>query len=293
MYCSYGTLERLTERTRRIEIRRYKIIRAYGSIISKNNLWGMHSFKSFSNLDVQIVEQYNNTVKNNITIQQYNIMEKWLVAQLFPWLLGVFPVAQTPILTQDCQKTIKYTVETVTTKRHFELSDKPFSTPTISDPLSIEADTALLNICIANTGNCTWAIEGKRKSKLSPIGLYAVSMLRQMSGDWSASPEQFLVEKQKAGGVVSNLGNGVLSLRQTDTASGYSSVTLIDKSQCIFIGSSFYNPDNTLKFKIVYKYQTNTEGWQHLESATLSAVTFGENRHKGELTEVTTVFKSH
>lgn len=220
-------------------------------------------------------------------------MEKWLIAQLFPWLLGSFFVAQTPIPIENCQKTIQYTVETVTTKRQIELTDKPFAPPIISDPHSTEADTAVLNICIANSGDCTWAIEGKNKPKLSPIGLYAVSMLRQMSGDWTASSEQFLTEKRQAGGSVSQLGNGVLSLRQIDTASGYSSVTLVDTTKCVFIGSSFYNPDNSLKFKIVYKYQTNTEGWQHLESATLSAVSFGDNRQKGELTEVTTHFKTH
>jgi hypothetical protein len=220
-------------------------------------------------------------------------MEKWLITQIFPWLFGAFFVAQTPVLTEDCQKTIQYTVQTVTTKRHFTLSDKPFGQPTISEPLSIETDTGQLNICIANNGNCTWAMEGKNKPKLSPIGLYAVSMLRQMSGDWAASPEQFLSEKCEKGGIVSKLGNGVLSLRQIDTASGYSSVTLVDTAHCAFIGSSFYNPDNSLKFKIVYKYQTNTGGGQHLESATLSAVSFGDNRQKGELTEVTTHFKTH
>jgi hypothetical protein len=220
-------------------------------------------------------------------------MEKWLIVQLFPWLFGCFFIAKSPSPTEDCHKTIQYTIETVTTKRNFELSEKPFGQPTISDPLSIEADTGVLNICIAHTGNCTWEIEGKSKPKLSPIGTYAISMLRQMSGDWTASPEQFLADKQNAGGTVTRLGNGVLSLRQIDTASGYSSVTLVDVAHCVFIGSSFYNPDNTLKFKIVFKYGTNTEGWQRLESATLSAVTFGDNRQKGELTEVTTVFKTH
>lgn len=220
-------------------------------------------------------------------------MEKWLIYQIFPWLFGSFFMTQKPLLTDDCQKTIQYQVETVTTKRNIILPNKPFGQPTISDPLSMETDTGLLNICIANTGNCTWAIDGKPKPKLSPIGTYTIGMLRQMSGDWSASPEQFLIDKQQTGGIVSKLGNGVLSLRQTDTASGYSSVTLIDTAHCAFIGSSFYNPDNTLKFKIVFKYSTNTEGWQRLESATLSSVVLTDNRKKGEWTEITTTFKTH
>ena len=116
-------------------------------------------------------------------------------------------------------------------------------------------------------------------------------MLRQMSGDWTASPEQFLTDKQNAGGSITTLGKGIVSVRQIDTASGYSSVTMVDVGHCVFLGSSFYNPDNSLKFKIVFKYGTNTEGWQRLESATLSALTLTDNSKKGVFTEVTSVFK--
>ncbi len=218
-------------------------------------------------------------------------MEKWLIIQLFPWLLGSFFIPKKSIVALDCQKTIKYTVETSTTKQDFTLSNKPFGTPTLSELHSIEMDTAVLNICIGNNGNCTWALDSKVKPKLSPVGGYAVTMLRQMSGDWTASPEQFLTKKRKAGGTVTHLGNAVLSLRQIDTASGYSSVTLVDTAHCLFIGSSFYNPDNSLKFKVFFKYMTNTEGWQRLESATLSAFTFTDNQQKGVVTEVTSKFK--
>ena len=243
-------------------------------------------------------------------------MEKGLITHIFPLLLGSFLMTQKPIqnvdnqrrtdssfsthhpslkkdssLETECQRTIQYTVETTITRRTFTASEKLYTPPTLSDPLSIEADTATLNICIAHGGDCTWEMNGKNKSKLSPIGTYTITMLRQMSGDWTASPEQFLTDKQKAGGTITALGKGILSIRQIDTASGYSSVTMVDIGHCIFLGSSFYNPDNSLKFKIVFKYGTNTEGWQRLESATLSALTLIENSKKGVFTEVTSVFK--
>ena len=237
-------------------------------------------------------------------------MEKGLITHIFPLLLSSFLMIQKSSqnvdnqrhidssfivhhssLKKECQKTIQYTVETTTTKRTFTASEKLYTPPTLSDPLSIEADTATLNICIAHGGNCTWEMNSKNKSKLSPIGTYAITMLRQMSGDWTASPEQFLTDKQKAGGTITALGKGIVSIRQIDTASGYSSVTMVDIGHCIFLGSSFYNPDNSLKFKIVFKYGTNTEGWQRLESATLSALSLTENSKKGVFTEVTSVFK--
>lgn len=251
-------------------------------------------------------------------------MEKGLITYLLPLFLSIFGINKNALQNVDyqhltnsssrkevdtqrrtdssfivhhsslktaCQKTIHYTVETTTTKRSFTASEKLYAPPTLSAPLSIEADTALLSICIAHGGDCTWEINSKNKAKLSPIGTYTVTMLRQMSGDWTASPEQFLIDKQKAGGTTTLLAKGIVSLRQIDTASGYSSVTLIDTGHCIFLGSSFYNPDNSLKFKIVFKYGTNTEGWQRLESATLSALTLTENTNKGVFTEVTSTFK--
>ena len=249
-------------------------------------------------------------------------MEKGLITHIFPLLLSSFLITQKPFEVSkikeqssinrpmlnaehvkdssfithhssltECQRTIQYTVETTTTKRTFTASEKLYTPPTLSDPLSIEADTATLNICIAHGGNCTWEMNSKNKSKLSPIGTYAITMLRQMSGDWTASPEQFVTDKQNAGGTITTLGKGILSIRQIDTASGYSSVTMVDIGHCVFLGSSFYNPDNSLKFKIVFKYGTNTEGWQRLESATLSALTLIENNKKGVFTEVTSVFK--
>ena len=161
-------------------------------------------------------------------------MEKGLITHIFPLLLGSFLMTQKPIqnvdnqhhtdsssliynsslkkdssLESECQKTIQYTVETTTTKRTFTASEKLYTPPTLSDPLSIEADT----------------------------------------------------------------------------------VTMVDVGHCVFLGSSFYNPDNSLKFKIVFKYGTNTEGWQRLESATLSSLSLIENSKKGVFTEVTSVFK--
>ena len=245
-------------------------------------------------------------------------MEKWLITQLFPLFFSAFFITEKlPQMNEnkkmntqrstdssfiihhsslkkavDCQKTIQYTVETTTTKRDFTQSEKLYTPPMLSDPLSTETDTALLNICVAHGGNCTWEVEGKNKSKLSPVGLYTVSMLRQMAGDWTASPEHFLEDKLKAGGTITTLGKGIVSLRQIDTASGYSSVTMVDKGHCVFLGSSFYNPDNSLKFKIVFKYRTDTEGWQRLESATLSALTMVGDTRKGVFTEITSNFKT-
>ena len=111
-------------------------------------------------------------------------MEKWLITQLFPLFFGAFFITQKLPQVNDCQKTIQYTVETTTTKRDFTQSEKLYTPPMLSDPLSTETDTALLNICVAHGGNCTWEVDGKNKSKLSPVGLYTVSMLRQMAGDW-------------------------------------------------------------------------------------------------------------
>ena len=66
-------------------------------------------------------------------------MEKWLITQLFPLFFGAFFITQKLPQVNDCQKTIQYTVETTTTKRDFTQSEKLYTPPMLSDPLSIRA----------------------------------------------------------------------------------------------------------------------------------------------------------
>jgi hypothetical protein len=196
----------------------------------------------------------------------------------------------------DCQKTIQFDLTSVTTVRKIP---KPIwqqrqEGQTDIVPVSTVneeefTERSQLDICINATGECDWKISKKQgKSPVySPVSIYVVSSLRQMSGDYGALPEKIVQDMRSAGSSVEGIGNQTVVVKTPPHPSGVYGMTLMDTSRCKFIGSSLYNKEDKLQFKVIYNYETTESGEQILASATLITNDFEHQK----VTETTTFFK--
>jgi hypothetical protein len=197
----------------------------------------------------------------------------------------------------DCQKSIQFDLTTVTTVRKVpkpiwqqrqegQLEITPISTENVDE----FTEKSVLDICINSTGDCQWKVSNKvGKSPLySPVGIYVVSCLRQMSGDYGASPEKVVSDMRTQGSSVEGIGNQSIVVKTPrHPTTGQFGMMVMDTSRCAFIGSSLYNGEDKLQFKVIYYYQLNEKSEQVLASATLISNDFEHQT----TTETTTFFK--
>jgi hypothetical protein len=112
--------------------------------------------------------------------------------------------------------------------------------------------------------------------------------LRQMSGDYGALPEKVVNDMRAQGCSVQSIGNQTIVVKTPrHPTNGQFGMMVMDTSRCAFIGSSLYNGEDRLQFKVIYNYQNGEKGEQILASATLISNDFEHQT----VTETTTFFK--
>lgn len=204
-----------------------------------------------------------------------------------------------PKLNVVCQKTIQFEMVSVTT---IKKNSKPIwqqrkeGITEITDVSTENAEEftehSQLDICVSATGDCNWKVSNKRgKSPVySPLSIYVVSCLRQMSGDYGALPEKIVSDMRAQGSSVQSIGNQTIMVKTPrHPTNGQFGTMIMDTSRCAFLGSSLYNGDDKLQFKVIYHYALNAEtGERFLASATLITNDF----ERQTTTETTTFFKS-
>jgi hypothetical protein len=196
-----------------------------------------------------------------------------------------------------CQKSIQFDLTSVTTVKKIP---KPLwqqrqegqleTTHVSSENVDEFTETSLLDICINSTGDCKWNVSNKQgKSPIySPLSIYVVSCLRQMSGDYGALPEKIVSDMRAQGCSVQGLGNQTIVVKTPrHPKNGQFGMMVMDTSRCAFLGSSLYNGEDRLQFKVIYNYQNDEKGEQILASATLITNDFEHHT----TTETTTFFK--
>jgi hypothetical protein len=212
----------------------------------------------------------------------------FIIGSLVWSLLGLAP---TNYHNDDCSQATRYelvattTLKNTTTARAAKLSCNP-------SVISVETDTAWLNICVQNDGKCQWKVEQKSlekgKVRYSPVGLYVIAALRQSAGDWTASPESIVEQVKRDGAKIEGLGNHTISIKTENPSNGQYGVTLMDTTRCVFLGSSLFEKEGNLKYKAVYHYENNDATHQReLVSATLLIF----DPEKNQISETVTRFK--
>jgi hypothetical protein len=200
-----------------------------------------------------------------------------------------------PTSLMDCQKSIHFNLKSVTTVRKmpkpmWQQRQEGQLNPT---PMSLEnvaefTEKSQLDICVNQKGDCNWSVsKNVGKSPIySPLSIYVVSCLRQMSGDYQSLPDKIVSDMRAAGSHTQDIGNQAIAVQTPPHASGIYGVTLMDTSRCQFLGSSLYDKEDALKFKVIYNYQPNAHGAQILASATLIT----NDLEQQTVTETTTFF---
>jgi hypothetical protein len=196
----------------------------------------------------------------------------------------------------DCQKSIQFDLTSITTVRK---NPKPLwqqrqegqleTTEVSAESVDEFTEKSVLDICINSTGDCKWKVLDKvGKSPIySPLSIYVVSCLRQMSGDYGALPEKIVSDMRAQGCSVQGLGNQTIIVKTPrHPTNGQFGMMVMDTSRCAFIGSSLYNGEDRLQFKVIYNYQNDEKGAQILASATLITNDFEHHT----TTETTTFF---
>jgi hypothetical protein len=197
----------------------------------------------------------------------------------------------------DCKKSIQFDMTSVTTvkkvpkpiwqqRQEGQTEIVPISTESVDE----FTEKSLLDICINSTGECKWNVSNKvgKAPVYSPLGIYVVSCLRQMSGDYGALPEKVVNDMRAQGCSVEGIGNQSIVVKTPrHPTTGHFGMMLMDTSRCAFIGSSLYNGEDRLQFKVIYNYQLNDKNEQVLASATLISNDFEHQT----VTETTTFFK--
>ena len=201
------------------------------------------------------------------------------------------------VAATNCQKTIQFDMMSVTTVRK---NPKPIwqqrkegiteITDVSTDNTEEFTEHSQLDICVSATGDCQWKVSNKRgKSPVySPLSIYVVSCLRQMSGDYGALPEQIVSDMRAQGSSVQSIGNQTIVVKTPrHPKNGQFGMMIMDTSRCAFLGSSLYNSEDRLQFKVIYNYATNDQtGDRYLASATLITNDF----ERQTTTETTTFF---
>jgi hypothetical protein len=198
----------------------------------------------------------------------------------------------------DCQKTIQFDLTSVTTVRQIPKPIWQQRQEGIVETTHVSAESAeeftersQLDICVNATGDCQWKVSKKEgKSPVySPLSIYVVSCLRQMSGDYGALPEKIVSDMRAAGSSVEGIGNQTIVVKTPrHPTNGQFAMMIMDTSRCAFLGSSLYNSEDRLQFKVIYNYGLNEEtGDRILASATLITNDFEHQT----TTETTTFFK--
>jgi hypothetical protein len=200
-------------------------------------------------------------------------------------------------LLVDCQKTIQFDLTSVTTVKKIpkplwqQRQEGQLETTNVSSENVDEfTEKSVLDICIHSTGDCKWNVSNKQgKSPIySPLSIYVVSCLRQMSGDYGALPEKIVSDMRAQGSSVQGIGNQTIVVKTPrHPTNGQFGMMVMDTSRCAFIGSSLYNSEDRLQFKVIYNYQNDDKGEQILSSATLITNDFEHLT----TTETTTFFK--
>ncbi len=197
----------------------------------------------------------------------------------------------------NCQKSIQFDLTTLTTVRKIP---KPIwqqrqegqleTTPVSTENTDEFTEKSLLDICINSTGDCQWKVSNKvgKSPVYSPLSIYVVSCLRQMSGDYGALPDKIVSDMRAQGSSVQGIGNQSIVVKTPrHPTTGQFGLMVMDTARCAFIGSSLYNSEDRLQFKVIYNYATNDKtGDRYLASATLITNDFIHQT----VTETTTFF---
>lgn len=197
----------------------------------------------------------------------------------------------------DCKKTIQFDMMSVTTVKK---NPKPIwqqrkegvveTTTTTTENAEEFTERSQLDICVSATGDCQWKVSKKEgKSPVySPLSIYVISCLRQLSGDYGALPEKIVSDMRAQGSSVQGIGNQSIVVKTPrHPKNGQFGMMIMDTSRCAFLGSSLYNSDDRLQFKVIYNYALNDQtGNRYLASATLITNDFEHQK----TTETTTFF---
>jgi hypothetical protein len=202
-----------------------------------------------------------------------------------------------PTSKSDCHKTIQFDMTSVTTVRK---NPKPIwqqRQEGITEITNVSTEAAeeftersQLDICVSAKGDCQWKVSKKEgKSPIySPLSIYIVSCLRQQSGDYGALPEQIVSDMRAQGSSVQGIGNQTIVVKTPrHPKNGQFGMMIMDTSRCAFLGSSLYNSEDRLQFKVIYNYDLNEQtGDRFLASATLIT----NDSERQTTTETTTFF---
>ena len=150
-----------------------------------------------------------------------------------------------------CQKTIQFDMMSVTTVRK---NPKPIwqqrkegiteITDVSTDNTEEFTEHSQLDIYVSATGDCNWKVLNKtgKSPVYSPLSIYVVSCLRQMSGDYGALPERIVSDMRTQGSSVQGIGNQTIVVKTPrHPTNGQFGMMIMDTSRCAFLGSSLYN----------------------------------------------------
>ena len=155
-------------------------------------------------------------------------------------------------------------------------------------PANTNIKKGVLDICVDKEGLCVWSLrEGNsRQHVLALEGMEEVIEVLKMAIDpGEKGLDDFIGIAKKKGAKIVWLGNGTCSVRYFDPRSEMTSVSLLDLSRNMLLGSSIYNVNNELQTKLICKYK-NTGTRAVLGSTSLLYFQMDDSDSKLTLTEI-------
>ncbi len=216
-------------------------------------------------------------------IQRYSI----LLSLVLPVILMLFSPSGKGIESENCRMNLVNEVEYSISSKAIE-SGSQNEIIKSSIPVNSINKKGHLDICLDKKGICLWTLKGAQENDhvIALAGMEeVVTVLRLALSNKEKSLESYIGMAKEKNAQIIYLGNGTCSVRHNDKLSGMTSVSLIDLSRNMLLGSSIYNSKNELQTKLVCKYK-NSEKRTILNSTSLFYFQMEEANSTLTLTEI-------
>ena len=187
----------------------------------------------------------------------------------------------------DCLKSIEYQVQ-VSTSRTIQTPNIIRKKGNRNDVIPTAEAKNKIEVCVDKYGNCRWNLRGNEALERltdQPGMEELIIALRQSAGDLPFNFRHYIETEKQAGAIVSDLGNGTISVRKAPIRGVGDVITLIDIRKGLLLGINVFNAQKMLSSKVICQYRQNY-GTNVLKTASFLSYKNTKNR-SGVLVEET------
>lgn len=171
----------------------------------------------------------------------------------------------------DCLKSIEYEVQ-VSTSKSIQASTTR-NKRNFNDAIPVKQAKNRLEVCVDKYGNCRWDLRGNEALEQltdQPGMEELIIALRQSAGDLPFDFRHYIEAQQNAGAIVSDLGNGTISVRKAPIRGVGDVITLIDIRKGLLLGINVFDAQKMLSSKVICQYRQSYGNFV-LKTATFSS----------------------